>query len=161
MTHLSVGTLFSDVSPSMMEHFFTDMLAINSSIFAIAATGALLRYYWSIRKGQSTEQAKKDFQQVMMVVTAEFLAFSALGLGLDVLGSVAMDTVTDALIPDPTGILIAARVTYGIFKMGKKMWDSNQNKAAVQECIESRLRYLGEKAEKEQSGGLTPGAVLR
>ncbi|NHN34350.1 hypothetical protein G9U52_31635 [Paenibacillus sp. S3N08] len=121
IAHISIDGIFANFTPSMLEHFFTDMMAINGAFFMIVVTGSLLRYIWEVRKGKSQEMSKKEFQSKMVVAIAEFLAFSALGLGLDILSDFAVDTVIDALIPDPTGILITARVAYGFFKLGKNV----------------------------------------
>lgn len=144
VTAASMEGIFADMAPGMLEQFFTEMLAINGAFFAVVATGGLLRYAWERKMGKDAEQAMQDYKQIMMTATAEFLAFSALGLGLDVLASAATDTVMDALIPDPTGILIGARVAYSLLKLGKKAWDSNENKKALQMCTAIRMDYLSQ-----------------
>ncbi|KMY51032.1 hypothetical protein [Peribacillus loiseleuriae] len=149
LTRISMDGFFADFTPSMLDHFFTEMVAINGSFFIITVTGSLLRYIWEVRKGKSQEEAKKDLQTMLMVATAELLAFSALGLGLDILVDFATDTIMDALIPDPTGILIAARVGYGIAKLGKKVWDGKQNKEALIQCIAIRMNYFYELARNK------------
>lgn len=146
VTKLSVNELFGSFSVNSIDHALPGIFALNSSFLAITAAGGLLKMIWDVRRGRAFEEAKKDFQSVMMVATAEFLAFSALGIGLDFLVDYAGDTLLDALIPDPTGLLIAARLGYSVFKLGRKAWTANENKKSVQECLEIRFRFLEDQA---------------
>ncbi|GFZ84453.1 hypothetical protein GCM10010978_25990 [Compostibacillus humi] len=98
------------------------------------------------------EQDKNEFDSFMMVASPEFLAFSLLGLGLEIGLDLLVVTALEALVPNSTGILIVARVAYELIKLGKKVRVSNQNKQAVRECVNIRLNYLYDKVIKGTNG---------
>jgi hypothetical protein len=142
ITKISVDDLFSSFSIPILNEAFTDILAVNSSFLAITITGGLLKYILDIRNGYSREEASLGLKNVMLVATAEFLAFQALGIGLELLADFAKDAIVDSLIPDPTGILIVARGGYNLFKLGKNMINANENKKSVIRCTEQRFEHL-------------------
>ena len=149
LTSISVNHIFEDFTPAMAEQFFSNMLAINSSFFAITLTGGLLRYTWNLKKGVNEEQALKELQSIVLTASAEMIAFSSIGLGMDILNGFAADTAAGVLIPDPTGILITLRVAYSVTKLINKTWNINQNKKAVQRCLEIRHSHLFTQAQNK------------
>ena len=149
LTSISVDHIFEDFTPAMAEQFFSNMLAINSSFFAITLTGGLLRYTWNFKKGVNEEQALKELQSIVLTASAEMIAFSSIGLGMDILNGFAADTAAGVLIPDPTGILITLRVAYSVTKLINKTWNINQNKKAVQRCLEIRHSHLFVQAQNK------------
>lgn len=141
-----INGLIGDFSVSGLEEFFGNMLAINGAFFAISIATASISYIMMRRKGHTHKQALRNFQSTILTATAELAAFSALGIGiefgLDTLGELALD----ALIPDPTGLLIAARVSYKLIKMGKQFIDGKKEKQAHSECVHVRREYFYQQA---------------
>lgn len=146
-SHLAIDSLIGEFSVGGLEVFFNEMLAINGAFFAVSVVTAGYTYMKLRKQGQTQEQALRQFKSSIRSSTAELLAFSALGIGIeigmDTLGGLAMD----ALIPDPTGILIALRLSYSILKIGSKVKRSKLEKAASHDCIKIREKFYYEQAK--------------
>ncbi|MCA1010704.1 hypothetical protein [Halobacillus halophilus] len=153
MSQHSIETLLSTVDPSILDQTMMDIMGINGTFFVISMSAAALHYYWNIKRGVSKRQAQQELQRMTVIAAGEFLAFSALGIGADILGDLAADTVMDALIPDPTGLVIVSRVAWGLFKAGKKLMESEGNKRAVKECKEVHFTYLHDNALRSRWNG--------
>lgn len=143
---LTLDTLLAGLPGDILSTAMMDIVSINGAFAAITLTAGMITFIRNVRAGQSLELARAEFKSVMMVAAGEFLAFQALGIGAELLGGMLADTFVDALIPDPTGIVIAARVAWSLFKAGRKLYDSHQNKASFQKCLMLRSDHLYQQA---------------
>ena len=107
---------------------------------------ATLSYVRAIRNGTNARQAFNRYKEEMITAVAELAAFSVIGIGLEIGADMLGGLLVDALIPDPTGILIALRVGYSIFKMGSKVYDKKKHQEAYTNCIDIRQRHYYEVA---------------
>ncbi|MFS0576653.1 hypothetical protein AB1K83_13525 [Sporosarcina sp. 179-K 3D1 HS] len=148
--HTGIAHVIGDYSIAGLETFFESMLAINGTFFAISLTAASLTYFRLRRQGQTHEQAFQQFKSLAITSLAEFTAFSVLGigieLGIDTLGGLALE----AVLPDPTGILIAGRLLYSAFKIGKKYMNGQKEKTAFETCEIVRRDFYYQQALQHQ-----------
>ncbi|MEG0471439.1 MAG: hypothetical protein RR588_03805 [Solibacillus sp.] len=144
--NVMLNASFAELSVGTVDLFFADMIGLNGSIFAVQLASATFSYVRALQTGENKKQAFNRYKDEMMTAVAELAAFSALGLGLEIGTDMIGDLLIDAIIPDPTGILIALRVTYSLFKMGSKMNDKKKQQEAYNRCIEIRERHQYEVA---------------
>ncbi|MBB5175035.1 hypothetical protein [Texcoconibacillus texcoconensis] len=141
-TNTTFSHLLAGVSLPILEQSFTDILALNGAFLAITVTSGLLKYMYDKKNGMDAEEARQKFESVMKVAVTEFAVFQAIGVGADVATGLASDVLGDALIPDPTGVLIAARLVYSLGKAGMKMNDVYEQKQSLQLCRKERFTQL-------------------
>lgn len=132
---------FNDITAGTIDQFFTDMIGMNGSILTVQLAMATVSYIRAVKKGVNARQALNRYKSEMITAVAEFAAFSVLGIGLEIGADMLGGLLLDALIPDPTGVLIALRVSYSLFKMGSKMFDKKNHQEAYKNCIEIRQRH--------------------
>lgn len=130
---------------SMMEHM-TDILVVNGMFITVTLVSASIKYWRDRKNGESAEDARKKLKSTSVTGAAEAAVFISLGFGADALGSLAADTLFDALIPDPTGLVIVGRITYSAAKFGKRWWDSDKHKNSIKKCTEVRIIFQEERA---------------
>ncbi|AOM84458.1 hypothetical protein [Salisediminibacterium beveridgei] len=130
---------------SMMEHM-ADILVINGVFLTMTMTSAAIKYWRDRKNGLTAEEAGQRLKQTAVTGAAEGAVFVSLGFGVDALGSFATDTLIDALIPDPTGLVIVGRITYSASKFGKKWWDSDKHKQSIRKCTDVRIMYQEKRA---------------
>ncbi|WP_456277581.1 hypothetical protein [Bacillus sp. AK128] len=140
LTHLSlVGA----------SELFIEMCTINGTFFVMSIALATLNFIKNRQNGETRDEARKKYMSSIMTATAELIVFSVLGVGLEIGFEALGGLIVDAFIPDPTGILIALRAGYSIFKLGKKYYDSKQNQQAYTMCIELRQKHAYDLALKQ------------
>ncbi len=139
--HTGIDSLIGDYSIAGLETFFDSMMAINGAFFAISLATAGITYMQLRKQGQTHAQAFRQFTNLALTSLAELAAFSALGIGIDIGLDALGGLVLDALLPDPTGLLIAGRLIYSIFKMRKKYTNGKKEKSAFEECVEVRQAF--------------------
>ena len=144
--HTGIDSLIGDFSIAGLETFFDSMMAINGAFFAISLAAAGITYLQLRRQGQTHEQAFCQFKNLALTSMAELAAFSALGIGIDIGLDALGGLVLESLLPDPTGLLIAGRLIYSIFKMSKKYSNSKKEKLAFEECEEVRRVFYYQQA---------------
>lgn len=137
---------FNDVSVGSIDQFFTDMIGMNGSVLAVQLATATFSYVRAVSKGANAKQALHRYKGEMITVVAEFAAFSLIGIGLEIGADMLGGLLLDALIPDPTGVLIALRVGYSLYKMGSKMYTKKKHQEAYTNCIEIRHQHYYEVA---------------
>ncbi len=137
-----IDHLFENTPFPLVEDVFYDVLALNGAFFTVTATSGLIKYLKERQSGIDKAIADREFANFMKVAAVEFAVFQAIGLGAGVLTEAAADTVIDALIPDPTLILIGARVLYSLSKVGKQLHLASEHKLAYQYCHKLRYTHL-------------------
>lgn len=143
-----LDAIFESMSLPLVEQFMAESLALNGSILAVSIAVATFNYFRIRSKGMDAEKAMRRYKEEMVTAVAEFSVFALLGIGLEIGFDALGGLFVDALIPDPTGILIALRVGYSLFKIGSKMYDKKLHKEAFEKCIELRQTHIYNKALK-------------
>ncbi|RWZ59108.1 hypothetical protein EQV77_09195 [Halobacillus fulvus] len=146
MTSESVSALSSIWLAETSASFMIDLMAVNASFFAVSFMLAAKEYWTKRNQPGLSEEAKKQFNAKMLGATAELIGFTALGVvfefGLGMLG----DLAADALIPDPTGVLVAVRLLWSGFKMFNKYSENKANIQSYKDCNTKRFRHLERQA---------------
>ncbi|TFD97050.1 hypothetical protein [Jeotgalibacillus sp. R-1-5s-1] len=161
MAHEAVSSISGIFLAETSSAFLIDILAINASFFAVSLILAA-KDYWTIRHQSGlSEEAINQFKAKMMIATAELISFTALGVafefGLGMLGDLAVD----ALIPDPTGVIIAARMIWSGVKIYNKHQANKVNIEAYYACNMKRFSYLRSQADLSlEAGDETAGRVF-
>lgn len=133
--------VFDDLSVGVVDEFFSSMIEINGSLLSVQLATAVLSYVTALFKGVNNEQAFRNAKNQMVTALAEFAAFSAIGLGLELSFDMLGGVVMDALLPDPTGVLIFLNAGYKLFKLGRKIWIKRAHEQAYKECMLIRQNH--------------------
>ncbi len=126
-----------------------EMSILNGTFFIMSIAMATIQFIKSRKNGLAIEEARKQYKDAIVTATAELVAFSVIGIGIDIGLDVLGGLVLDALIPDPTGILIALRFGYSALKMGKKFHVSKQEQQAYLLCNNLRQNHVYQLALKQ------------
>ncbi|MFD1736943.1 hypothetical protein ACFSCX_10250 [Bacillus salitolerans] len=126
-----------------------EMCAINGTIFVMTIVFATIQFIKNRKNGGTMDEAKRKYKDTIVTATAELVAFSVIGIGLDIGLDTLGGLVADAFIPDPTGILIALRATYSFIKIGMKIYESKQNQEAYKLCLDLRQKHAHDLALKQ------------
>ncbi|MCA0971369.1 hypothetical protein LCM20_12255 [Halobacillus litoralis] len=146
MTSEAVSSLSAGFLAETSASFLTDILAVNASFFAVSFIFAAKDYWAKRNQPGLSEEAKNQFKAKMLEATAELIGFTALGVafefGLGMLG----DLAADALIPDPTGLLVVGRMLWSGFKLFSKHKEKQANIQAYNSCHTERMNHLEQQA---------------
>lgn len=152
-TKFVLESTFEQLPAEMADSAFFDILGLNSAFLAVTLTSAILKYQWDIRKGEDRRQAQAELKAMAMQAGAEFLAFQAVGLGLDMV----FDLVADSFIPDPTGLFLITRSLYSI---GKRYRNKKLTEECAIQCRELRMDHLLQKAEDALLASGVPAELI-
>lgn len=144
---ISIEGLLSGFSEELLLSTSIDeIFVLNGAFAAVTVTAGIIKYTRDLKHGVARERARAELKRVLTTAASEAAAFQALGLGAEVLAEMAGDAALDLLIPDPTGVVIAARAAWGGFKLIRTLYTGHQNKQAYAQCKQVRLQWLREQA---------------
>jgi hypothetical protein len=123
------------IAESMGEAFsgdvLTEILGSAAGVGAAMVVRTGLRAIQEYRTGVSIARIGNSAGQQLIVIAGEFGAFVLLGIALD------------AVMPDPTGVLVAGRIVYSLGKAG---YNYHQNIQSQRACVLRRIDVLHEQA---------------
>lgn len=123
----SADSIADNMGEAFSGDALTEILGSSAGIAAAMTVRTGLRAFREHRAGVSISRIGTSAGQQIMVVAGETAAFILLGVALD------------AVVPDPTGLVIATRIVYSLGKVG---YSHQRNRQSQADCAERRMDVL-------------------